>query len=205
MPANAACTVSGAAERVDDPGSGVSLVMPKGWHWMPPGDPAWTKIYGKDDHEFEDEVKDGTMQGFALPLDTPDARFLTLAVYVRDSEISVPLMLAVDYGDTLTRYIQPDFANGDVVALDPVRLPAGDAYRVEVTKPYVGKEAPPKGLATSDDRVAAYVLWSGGRSYYLVFRSNDSIFDDHRDEMTCMADSLRLTDPLSTPSPSPSP
>jgi hypothetical protein len=192
---------SGAEEPVNDPVSGVSLVMPKGWHWMVPGDPAWTKIYGKDDHEYEDEVRDGTMQGFALPLGTPDARLMTLAVYVVDSEISLPLMLAVDYGDTVTRSVAHDFADGDVVGLDSVVLPAGDAYRVEVTKPYAGKKAPPKGLATRDDRVAAYVLWDKGRAYYLVFRGNEEVFDAHRREMACVAGSLQLSEPTRSPVP----
>jgi hypothetical protein len=194
VPAHPACTASSDDVPVTDAVSGVSLVMPHGWHWMLPGDPAWATIYGKD-HEVEDQVKDGTMQGFALPLGTPDARLMSLAVYVVESEQSLPDQLAIAYADTVTRFEGHDFAGGEVVGLAPAKLPAGDAYRVEATMPYVGKEDPPKGHPTKDDRVAAYVLWNGGRAYFLVFRGNDDIFGDYVDEMACMADSLRLSEP----------
>jgi hypothetical protein len=203
-PASAAanCPASADGVALNAPASGVSLAMPKGWHQMLPGDPAWKSIYG-DDGSVEASIKDGTMQAFALPLDTPDAHQLSLAIYVRPTMASDVTTLGKDYADVMRRVIVTDYEPAAVQSEESIALPAGDAYRILAAMRYTGTATPRPGLPSWNDRELAYVLLRDGQSYYLVFRGKEHAFADHLDGMQCMAHSLQLADPVPSASAMP--
>lgn len=180
---------------LDAPTSGLSLLLPKGWRQLLPGDAAWRTVFGNDSG-VETSLKDGTMQAFALPLDTPDAQLLSLAVYARPTTESSLLALGEDYASVMQRVIVTDYASATVVGEHLVSLPAGAAYRIEASMHYTGTATPRPDLPTWDDRELAYVLLKDGRSYYLVFRGKEAAFTGQLDRMECMAQSLRLTNPV---------
>jgi len=186
-----------------DPASGVSLVMPKGWHQMQPGDPVWQTIWGEDGSPVEAELENGATQAFAIPLDTPDARLLSLVVYVRTASVGDLVTLGEAYADVMRTFVVDDFDAAVVGDGEVVSLPAGDAYRIEAAMRYSGLATPKPDLPTRDERMLAYVLLREGRSTYLVFRGNDHIFGHHLDAMACMAQSLRLSEPAPVASATP--
>jgi hypothetical protein len=184
-----------------DANDAFDLILPTGWHLMVPGDPAWTAIYGTNT-SVEDQVKDGTIQDFVLPLDTPDARLMSLAIYVRANTVGATLeTLADDYAVVLTEVVLNGYGPGTVIDRQALELPAGAAVRLESTVPYTGPSAKPSpGLTTRDDHVVAYVAQHAGQAYYLVFRGNLQIFGGHSDEIACVAASLHFAAPAPTAS-----
>jgi hypothetical protein len=170
---------------------------------MLPGDPVWQTIWGEDGSPVEDELQNGATQAFAIPLDTPDARLLSLVVYVRRSDVGDLLALGLEYADVMRRFIVEGFERAVVGDGAVVSLPAGDAVRIEGAMRYTGPAKPSADLPTRDERMVAYVLLRQGRATYLVFRGNDHVFGSHVDEMACMAQSLRLTDPAPATSATP--
>jgi hypothetical protein len=168
---------------------------------MKPGDPTWKKTFGTDT-SVESQVKDGTIQDFVLPLDTPDAHALSLAVYVRPEETGAVLAtLALDYANVMTQVAVNGYGPGTLVEMVPVVLPAGPAFRLKGTLPYTGKSTKLlPGFTTRDDLVAAYVIDHDGRAYYLVFRGNKQIFDDHAGDFACIAESMGFIVPAATAS-----
>ncbi len=191
-----ACPPAADGVSLDDPASGASLVMPKGWHRMVPGDPAWKTIFG-DDRSVETSLSDGTMQAFAIPLDTRDARLLSLAIYVRPTTISDVTTVGQDYaGVWQSARFAKNYDLAVVTSEDTVSLPTGLAFRIEATMHYTGSASPTLDLPTWDDHMLGYVVLGDVRAYYLVFRGKEHIFANHLDAMECMVRSLRLTDPV---------
>jgi hypothetical protein len=175
--------------------------MPADWRLLPIGDPAWVTIYGDRPSGVEGQVRDGTIQDFALPLLSRDARLLSLAVYVRSTAVGTTLeTLADGYQDVLTSTVINGYGPGTLIDRKTVDLPAGPAVRLESTLPYTrdgGIQSPPAAThdASRDDHVVAWVLQHGTRAYYLVFRGNERIIGDHDIEFGCMAGSLEFTSP----------
>jgi hypothetical protein len=190
------CPSAADGVALQDGASGISLVMPKGWHNMVPGDPAWRTIYGEKGSPTEADLRDGSTQDFALPLDTPDARLLSLVIYVRPTDATDVVSVGGDYASVWERaHFDEDYDLADVIARRKTTLPAGDAFMIEATMRYIGKVTPKPDIASWDDHMLAYVLLRDGRAYYLVFRGKEANFARHLDEMACMAQSINLADP----------
>ncbi len=74
---------NGGAELIDDAASGFTLLLPPGWISLRAGDKGWVTVYGNHGTPLEQQVADGTIQAYALPLPpSADDKALNLAVYV---------------------------------------------------------------------------------------------------------------------------
>src|SRR6266511_2913823 len=59
---------NGGAELIDDAASGFTLLLPPGWISLRAGDKGWVTVYGNHGTPLEQQVADGTIQAYALPL-----------------------------------------------------------------------------------------------------------------------------------------
>jgi hypothetical protein len=93
-------------------------------------------IYGDHGSTVEAQVVDGTIQDFVLALDSPDARLLSLAVYVRAIPDELTLDVVGDrYAGVLTGTTINGFGPGVILGRETVELPAGEAIRLDSTLP----------------------------------------------------------------------
>lgn len=190
-PPTQACATASEGTAITDPADGFSLCLPSNWRDLAPGDPGWAEIYGKPDLSVEQDVAAGTIQHFAVPLEPREAdEAVNLAVYVRDLRAGTTVqMLGDEYEATLT---------GQEIGLrlrEEIQLPAGSAVRITA-----GRHRGP-AAGTYVDRLVAYTLAHGNRSYHFVFASNDATGDQYAPVFESIARSIRFVDAGAGPSP----
>lgn len=163
-----ACATASEGTAITDPANGFALCLPSNWRDLAPGDPGWVAVYGEADQSVEQDVAGGTIQHFAVPLEPREAdEAVNLAVYVRALPAGTTVqMLGDQYEATLTKLEM------GVLLREDVQIPAGSAVRITA-----GRHRGP-AAGTYVDRLVAYTLAHGDRSYHFVFASNDQTGDD---------------------------
>ena len=181
-PTTQSCLIPDEGYALTDEARGFELCLPPNWRDLAPGDPGWVTIYGGHDLTVEGEVRDGTIQHFAVPLEPRDAdTAVNLAIYVRDVDPAVTLdEVATRYEGTLER------ANQTVTDRQSVILPAGQAVRIETVRP-------PSEFSTTVDRTVSYVLVHGSRTFHVLYISTEERGDQYESVFDASIRSLRFT------------
>ena len=170
-----------------------TLQASSNWRRLEPGDPGWVTLFGAHGSAVEQQVADGTIGDFIVPVEPPDAdRTVNLAVYVlQASADDTPATLAdhhAAYLRTLGRFLE-------VADRGELALPAGHAARVTAVRTELPGEAPKR------DVLDTYLLIHGGRTYYLEFISSEATADRYGGEFGCMMASLRWMPAASSSEP----
>jgi hypothetical protein len=186
-PPTQACSTASEGTAITDPANGFALCLPPNWRDLAPGDPGWVAVYGEPDQTVEQDVAGGIIQHFAVPFEPREAdEAVNLAVYVRALPAGTTVqMLGDQYEATLTKLEM------GVLAREDVTIPAGPAVRITA-----GRHRGPVA-GTYVDRLVAYTLAHGSRSYHFVFASNDQTGDDYAPVFESIARSIRF--PAATP------
>lgn len=177
-----ACSTASEGTAITDKVYGFALCLPSNWRDLAPGDEGWVVIHGKHDLSTEQNVAGGTIQHFAVPLEPREAdRAVNLAVYVRYVPADTTVqMLGDQYEATLTKL---DMA---LLVREDIQIPAGSAVRITAGRqggPVAGRKV---------DRLVAYTLAHGDRSYHFVFASSDLTGDDYAPVFESIARSIRF-------------
>jgi hypothetical protein len=177
-----ACATPDEGYALADEDRGFELCLPPNWRDLAPGDPGWVTVYGGRDLTVEGQVRDGIIQHFAVPLEPRDADLAAnVAVYVRDVDPTVTL------DDVATRYAGTmDRANINVTDRQSVTLPAGPAVRIEGVRP-------PSEISTTVDRMVAYVLVHGNRTFHVLYVSMETTGDHYEPMFDASIRSLRFS------------
>ena len=178
------CATASEGTAITDPANGFALCLPPNWRDLAPGDPGWVTLYGESDGSVEQDVAGGIIQHFAVPLEPRDADVaVNLAVYVRVLPAGTTVqMLGEQYEATLTKLEM------GVLLREEIQIPAGSAVRITA-----GRHRGPVA-GTYVDRLVAYTLAHGNRSYHFVFASNDQTGDDYAPVFESIARSIRFLD-----------
>jgi hypothetical protein len=181
-----ACATASEGTAITDPANGFALCLPPNWRDLAPGDEGWVTLYGEPDQSVEQDVAGGIIQHFAVPLEPRDADVaVNLAVYVRTLPAGTTVqMLGDQYEATLTKM------GAAVLVREDVTIPAGSAVRITA-----GRHRGP-AAGTYVDRLVAYTLAHGNRSYHFVFASNDQTGDDYAPVFESIARSIRFLDAI---------
>ena len=181
-PPTQACATASEGIAISDPANGFALCLPPNWRDLTPGGPGWVAVYGEANQSVEQDVAGGIIQHFALPLEPRDADVaVNLAVYVRELPAGTTVeMLGDQYVATLTKM------EAGVRLREDVNVPAGSAVRITA-----GRHRGP-AAGTYVDRLVAYTLAHGDRSYHFVFASNDQTGDDYAPVFESIARSIRF-------------
>jgi hypothetical protein len=179
-----ACATASEGTAITDPVNGFALCLPPNWRDLAPGDDGWVTIYGKHDLTTETDVAKGTIQHFAVPLEPRDAdEAVNLAVYVRDLPADTTVqMLGDQYQATLVKLEM------GIVLREEIQIPAGTAVRITAGR------HPAAEAGTYLDRLVAYTLAHGDRSYHFVFASSDATRDHYAPVFESIARSIRFLD-----------
>jgi len=183
-PPTQACSTASEGTAITDQANGFALCLPSNWRDLAPGDPGWVAVYGEPDQSVEQDVAGGIIQHFAVPLEPREAdEAVNLAVYVRALPAGATVQVLGDqYEATLTKL------DIGVLVREEIQIPAGSAVRITAGRhrgPVAGKY---------DDRLVAYTLAHGDRSYHFVFASNDQTGDDYASVFESIARSIRFLD-----------
>ena len=183
-PPTQACSTASEGTAIADQVNGFALCLPPNWRDLAPGDPGWVAVYGKPDQSVEQDVAGGIIQHFAVPLEPREAdEAVNLAVYVRALPAGTTVqMLGDQYEATLTKLEM------GVLLREEIQIPAGSAVRITA-----GRHRGP-AAGTYVDRLVAYTLAHGDRSYHFVFASNDQTGDDYAPVFESIARSIRFLD-----------
>ena len=181
-----ACATASEGIAITDSANGFALCLPPNWRDLAPGDEGWVTLYGEPDQSVEQDVAGGIIQHFAVPLEPRDADVaVNLAVYVRTLPAGTTVqMLGDQYEATLTKM------GAAVLVREDVTIPAGSAVRITA-----GRHRGP-AAGTYVDRLVAYTLAHGNRSYHFVFASNDQTGDDYAPVFESIARSIRFLDAI---------
>lgn len=174
---------NGGAELIDDAASGFTLLLPPGWVSLRAGDEGWVTVYGSHGTPLEQQVADGTIQAYALPLPpSADDKALNLAVYVRSAPSGITL---AQHGDMYKATLES--AQGvREIQRDELDVTAGHAVRLSGLR----SDSADHGPVTV--RLVAYILVSGNRTYHLVFVSKESTSDRYGPVFLSVIESLRF-------------
>jgi hypothetical protein len=180
-PLTQACATPDEGYALVDEARGFELCLPPNWRDLAPGDVGWVTVYGGTDLTVEKQVRDGTIQHFAVPLEPRDADFaVNLAVYVRDVDSAMTLDdIATRYAGTLER------ADIKVTDRQNVDLPSGPAVRITGVRP-------PSTISKTVDRTVAYVIIHGNRTVHLLYVSRDTTGDQYEPVFDASIRSLRF-------------
>jgi hypothetical protein len=183
-PPTQACSTASEGTAISDPANGFALCLPSNWRDLAPGDPGWVTVYGEPDQSVEQDVASGIIQHFAVPLEPREAdEAVNVAVYVRALPAGTTVqMLGDQYEATLTKLEM------GVLLREEIQIPAGSAVRITA-----GRHRGP-AAGTYVDRLVAYTLAHGDRSYHFVFASNDQTGDDYAPVFESIAHSIRFLD-----------
>ena len=179
-----ACSTASEGTAITDQVNGFAICLPSNWRDLAPGDPGWVAVYGESDQSVEQDVAGGIIQHFAVPLEPREAdEAVNLAVYVRTLPAGTTVqMLGDQYEATLTKLEM------GVLVREEIKIPAGAAVRITAGRqrgPVAGKYV---------DRLVAYTLVHGDRSYHFVFASNDQTGDDYAPVFESIARSIHFLD-----------
>jgi hypothetical protein len=170
-------------ELIDDAASGFTLLLPPGWVPLRAGDEGWVTVYGKHDSPIEQQVADGTIQDYALPLPArADDAALNLAVYVRTAP---PRITLAQHADTYRATLESAQSIRDIQR-DELDVTAGHAVRLS------GLRSDSAGQGLVIVRLTAYILLSGNRVYFLDFVSEESSSDRYGPVFLSVMESLRF-------------
>lgn len=180
-----ACSTASEGTAITDSTNGLALCLPSNWRDLAPGDEGWVVVHGKHDLSTEQDVASGTIQHFAVPLEPREADVaVNLAVYVRDLPAGTTVqMLGDEYEATLTKLEMA------VLPREEIQILAGSAVRITA-----GRHRGPVA-GTYVDRLVAYTLAHGGRSYHFVFASSDGTGDYYAPVFESVARSIRFLEP----------
>lgn len=178
------CATASEGTAITDRVNGFALCVPSNWRDLAPGDPGWVAVYGEPDQSVEQDVAGGIIQHFAVPLEPREAdEAVNLAVYVRVLPAGTTVqMLGEQYEATLTKLEM------GVLLREEIQISAGSAVRITA-----GRHRGP-AAGTYVDRLVAYTLAHGDRSYHFVFASNDQTGDDYAPVFESIARSIRFLD-----------
>jgi hypothetical protein len=182
-PAAQACATADEGHQVRDEADGFELCLPPSWRDLAVGDPGWVTVYGRGESTTESQVRDGTIQSFAVPLaprgDDPAAN---LAVYVRQAPANETLTAVAE------RYVATLEKNGATVTdRHDLTLPAGPAVLITSTRR-------PGKISPTVDRLLAYILVHGGHTFHLLYVSQDETADAFAPMFDASVRSLRFLD-----------
>jgi hypothetical protein len=154
---------------------GFSICLPQNWRDMRAGDPAWVELYDEPNSEVEQNVANGSLVRFVVPLRPLDAdRVVNLAAYTEEHALD----WSVDeYAADYLRQLGETGAAG--LVSEVVDLPAGRAVELTGTAP--NNQSDPPGT----DFVDAFVIATPETVFYLVFssdRSSRSTYEDRFQE-----------------------
>jgi hypothetical protein len=139
---------------------GFTICLPGHWRELRAGDPGWAVIYDEPNSQPEQDVADGTITHFAVPLSPRDAdTAVNLAIYVRPNESRAS---NTEIGE---HYAQQIRDRGDTrVAYSLVTLPVGEVVEVTATVKNDISDVP------SLDWLDGFVIPTPESLYYVLFR-----------------------------------
>ena len=179
----ATCPSSKAGRVLADSQWVFQLTMPSTWRSLRPGDAGWVTMYQQHGTVTEQQVSDGYIQDYAVPLEDESARNdANLTVYVDSMEGDEKglYMEAVNYADVIRRATK-----GDATAVDFLALPAGQAVRIVGTHPDPDQ---PDWLW----HLTAYLLYHGEYRYSLVLVAPEAKATTYAPIFDCIATSLQF-------------
>ena len=168
---------------INDEASRFTHVLPPGWVQLRAGDEGWVTVYGKHDSPVEQQVGDGTIQYYALPLPVQaDDGTLNLAVYVRPTPSGMTLAEHADVYKTTLESAQ------DIREIQRDELDVGAGHAVRLS----GPRSDNAGQGPVAVRLTAYILLSGNRVYFLDFVSKESTSPRYSRVFLSVMESLRF-------------
>jgi hypothetical protein len=184
QPTTLTCTTPTEGHEVLDEQSGLRLCLPPNWRRLRAGDPGWITIYDEAGSQVEQNVRDGSLRIFAVPLEPREAdKLLNFSVYVHSMEAGRTLEeLGRSYREGV---LKTDPTMTDIVS-DALSLPVGPAIRVSGTR---------TRAANREDRFAAYVILHGDEAFYVIYVSSASEADRYDDVFLRSANSIEFLEP----------
>ena len=139
---------------------GFAICLPGHWRELREGDPGWAVIYDEPNTQPEQDVADGTITHFAVPLSPRDAdTAVNVVIYVFANESPAS---NAEIGENYAQQIRD---RGDTdVAFALITLPVGEV--VELTATVTNDFADPPSL----DWLDGFVIPTPEYLYYVLFR-----------------------------------
>jgi hypothetical protein len=194
-PTAAACSSDPGSHLVANTAYRFDFLLPAAWQILKPGDHAWATVYGTDATGLESLVDQTTIQHFAIPLGSADARAASLAVYVRRSDAGTSTgSLAIDYWGFLTGEAVGADGPDASVKRDTVILNPGTALRLTATfaSPASTAAGVAPAVAALGNHVVVYILEHDSRGYFFVFRGTAEALERRAEELRCLVGSLHF-------------
>jgi hypothetical protein len=183
QPTTLTCTTPTEGLEVLDEQSGLRLCLPPNWRRLHAGDPGWLTIYDEAGSQVEQNVRDGSLRIFAVPLEPREAdKLLNFSVYVHSEAGRTLEELGRSYHEGV---LKTDPTVTDIVS-DALSLPVGPAIRVAGTR---------TRAANHEDRFAAYVILHGNQAFYVVYVSSAREADRYDDVFLRSANSIEFLEP----------
>jgi hypothetical protein len=189
------CPNGPGSHLVANPAYRFDFRLPTAWQTLKAGDPALAKVYGTDAKGVEALVDQTTMQHFAIPLGSADARDASLAVYVRRSDAGTSTgSLAIDYWGFLTGADVGAEGPDASVRQESVILNPGSALRLTATlaSPASSAGGVSPAVAALGSPVVVHILEHDSRGYFFVFRGTADALGRRAEELRCTVGSLHF-------------